>query len=76
MSEMQSHNSRVTVPCRGCADRRVGCHGECDRYREFKSRLSELNEQKAQETKSNAEYADYVIKVDNKRKKKIGRGRK
>lgn len=76
MSEAPSQNHRVVVPCRDCKDRHVGCHGECERYREFKARLAEINEQKAQESKSNAEYADYVIKVENKRKKKMGRGRK
>lgn len=25
----------MNVPCRGCEDRQVGCHGKCQRYSEW-----------------------------------------
>lgn len=25
----------VIVPCKDCKDRKVGCHSECDRYKQF-----------------------------------------
>ena len=25
-----------SAPCYGCADREAGCHGKCDRYKEYK----------------------------------------
>ena len=27
------------TPCRGCQDRRVGCHAECERYLVFRQRV-------------------------------------
>lgn len=31
-------------PCRGCGDRRVGCHGECERYIDAVARYREEGE--------------------------------
>lgn len=31
----------VKPPCHGCTDRRVGCHGECQRYKEYKEKMSD-----------------------------------
>ena len=38
-------------PCKGCQDRHTACHGSCDRYKEWKQRLDELN-------KARREYAN------------------
>lgn len=27
----------MTPPCKHCADRKVGCHGACERYKQFKA---------------------------------------
>lgn len=32
----------MVVPCRGCEDRKVGCHSQCDRYKEFVSENEKL----------------------------------
>ena len=32
------------APCKDCKDRYLGCHDKCDRYKEFKSRKTALNE--------------------------------
>ena len=29
--------------CRGCTDRRPGCHSRCDKYKEARKKLDELN---------------------------------
>lgn len=34
MSEWKT--DRSLAPCRGCQDRHVGCHGGCERYREYR----------------------------------------
>lgn len=31
-------------PCFNCADREPGCHGKCDRYREYEKQNTELRE--------------------------------
>lgn len=27
-------------PCKGCEDRAVGCHGNCERYKQYKAELA------------------------------------
>lgn len=27
----------MTPPCKHCTDRKVGCHGDCERYRQYKA---------------------------------------
>ena len=34
---------RDISPCKDCTDRHTACHGSCDRYKEWKMRLDELN---------------------------------
>ena len=43
--------TRELPPCKGCQDRHTACHGSCDRYKEWKQRLDELN-------KARREYAN------------------
>ena len=31
---------RPKVPCKGCKDRAVGCHGSCERYARFKEEMA------------------------------------
>lgn len=31
---------RPIVPCKGCKDRAVGCHGSCERYARFKEQMA------------------------------------
>lgn len=42
---------RDDPPCKGCPDRRTPCHDTCERYKEWKQRLEELN-------KARREYAN------------------
>ncbi len=30
----------MTPPCKNCTDRKVGCHGDCERYKQFKADLA------------------------------------
>lgn len=32
----------MTVPCKDCPDRVQGCHGNCEKYKEFRARCEEL----------------------------------
>lgn len=41
-----------TAPCKNCLKRELGCHSNCDAYKEFKINLSEYNkETRANKTK-------------------------
>ncbi len=33
----------MECPCRDCGDRKVGCHGTCEKYKEWKVQNDELN---------------------------------
>ena len=35
--------TRELPPCKECVDRHTACHDSCERYKEWKQRLDELN---------------------------------
>jgi len=35
--------SRTTSPCMGCGDRRMGCHGGCEKYQAWRQILDDQN---------------------------------
>ena len=37
---------RITAPCKDCKDRHIGCHSDCELYKEFQRRNEELNKRK------------------------------
>lgn len=37
---------RDTPPCKDCNDRNPGCHGKCQRYADWKSKLEKVNEER------------------------------
>ena len=54
------------IPCGDCAYRRVGCHGNCTDYRNFKLKLQTIKDKKM------AEYeVDYALKQNRKSLRKL-----
>ena len=55
-----------TSPCKGCADRVVGCHDKCKRYKEWRKaldkRLEIINKNKKAEADLNSERIAGIIK--------------
>ena len=39
----------MRAPCKGCQDRRVGCHGECEKYQTFRAENQKRLEQRQKE---------------------------
>lgn len=39
--------------CRDCADRKVGCHSTCEKYKQFRAKLDEINEKRHKENDVN-----------------------
>lgn len=37
---------RDAPPCKGCEERYPGCHSKCEKYKEWKSRLDEVNKRR------------------------------
>ena len=33
----------MKCPCKGCEDRTITCHGNCERYKEYKIELGKMN---------------------------------
>ncbi len=55
------------APCRDCADRKVGCHGNCELYKEFKEMCNQIN---AERHRVNAEYQYKIDAVEKTKRKK------
>lgn len=49
----------IKVPCRKCPDRTATCHAECEKYLEYKKKLSELSEGKYKRHHADEYLADY-----------------
>lgn len=35
----------MVAPCKDCPDRYVGCHGNCEKYKEYKAQLDSMRDQ-------------------------------
>lgn len=53
----------MTAPCLGCKDRCVGCHADCDRYKEFREQMDAVLEARAQIKAQEAVFHDAVNKT-------------
>ena len=60
---------KVNSYCLDCQDRHQGCHGTCERYKEFRQRLDEEREAKA----TSEEYVCTCYKNDKYRRESIGK---
>lgn len=58
---------RPNVPCKGCEERKVGCHGKCEKYQTF---VEDNEKIKAERQRQHEE--DYIATfyVAERRKKK------
>ena len=56
--------TREMPPCKGCTERFTACHDKCERYKEWKQRLDELN--KARREYDRTQYNKYrrVLNID------------
>lgn len=36
------------APCKGCADREIGCHGKCTKYATYKAGLEKAREKQTE----------------------------
>lgn len=41
MKKDKIYGNSVHSPCKDCPDRHIGCHSECDKYKEFEKALFE-----------------------------------
>jgi hypothetical protein len=57
--------SNIKCPCKDCADRLVGCHSTCEKYKEYKQLLSELPKDKREDV-----YLSYFANVIFRERKK------
>lgn len=62
--------SRPKSGCMGCAERHPHCHGQCEKYREFRKKVEERNRQRKLENEARD------ILIDHARKRKEERMRK
>lgn len=57
-------------PCKDCKDRSVGCHGTCEKYKEYRSNLDDRKETIKKNRSTDALIASYVRKASIKQFKK------
>lgn len=52
---------RIEAPCKECPDRHPRCHGECEKYKEYKKQ-SEINKEEYRKSLIWETYRDAMIK--------------
>lgn len=61
--------NRPSSPCKDCPDRHMGCHSECEGYKNYEKENEEYKAQKRQALKEAYGSIDYVSILKNKKKK-------
>ena len=61
--------------CRGCHDRTVGCHADCEKYQEYHEALMKYNAM-IREAKDNAHSVDIIERQARARYRKIAEGKR
>lgn len=59
------------VPCHGCEDRDVGCHGKCDAYADWRKRIIAEGHAIKHIIAAEADVTEYQIKQCRKQKRRI-----
>ena len=54
------------APCLGCADRHIGCHSDCERYKAFKGRTDGKNQDRIAYLKAHPHTKFYAKSFDNR----------
>lgn len=35
------------APCKGCTERKAGCHPQCERYKQYRSKLNQCKDKRS-----------------------------
>ena len=68
-----SRHKRTEPPCKGCEERKVGCHSVCDGYKKWQEYESAKRIEAHRLHRSEAEARDYVVTRIRTMKAKKGR---
>lgn len=58
----------MKCPCQGCDIRRIGCHGWCDAYKEYRAKLDDIRTQEARDRPLKEMFIDRAIQSARKKK--------
>lgn len=57
--EKAAEKKAGTPPCKGCEFRKPACSGSCDRYKEWRQRLSEIRKEMLDQDRGERAYRAY-----------------
>lgn len=55
-------------PCSGCPDRRVGCHGSCEKYQAFNAERELIRERRSSEGDIYQAHVSAMRRINNSRR--------
>lgn len=62
-------------PCNGCEERYVGCHADCEKYKQWDIEHKAAKDAKFKFYQPAAQAEGYAIATAQKKKKRLGKGR-
>lgn len=69
---MSGYTAAPSVPCRGCEERRLGCHAGCERYMAFSHDLTACKAAHALEAGTARAAREMVIESAERRRRRRG----
>lgn len=63
----------MNAPCKGCTDRELGCHGTCERYKDYRIWREKIRQNKADAGFANEITSMSIQRIQRKLLKKVRR---
>ena len=57
----------IIYPCKDCEERRIGCHSECEKYKDCSNKSHEINDKRFVE---HMKYSDVANAMERMRKRR------
>lgn len=57
----------IIYPCKDCSERRIGCHSECEKYKDCSNKSHEINDKRFED---GCKHGDVVRAMERMRKRR------
>lgn len=59
----------IIYPCKDCSDRRIGCHSECEKYKDCTDKARQIRDQRAINNQKDDDKFQAIIRTEKRMRK-------
>ena len=59
----------IIYPCKDCSDRRIGCHSECEKYKDCADKARQIRDQRAINNQKDDDKFQAIIRTEKRMRK-------